>query len=590
MLHEDIHESMLVDTEALRDLLSPYSTETIAGMCSSKLMSWFSTWDEVSPLISPTRQVFFLLGLMLSTEEPAEPQMFGDLEFQKAVVLLNDIFQAYAVMYWPSPEEEPQITDDWRHVREVSMPAFLHYFNTTLMASVEQIIKRVERYLAPFDSEFEEIAGLSATEALEITRWITKTFEQGVIEMQDAARQEYEARLRFLERTEAETWSIERMRKEASQGEYYAHGQRMMKALNDFLKVDKKVLVSEFGEEPANAYWTLFVSERGDSPEFTYMTEHNAAEEKPLFTVNDGSRALCPFANSLYAAVLLNYENMIQDSSFRDRFFRRRDRELEQEVEETFGKLFTEGAEFHPHVFETQDLQHEHDLVIIADGALLIIEAKASPPVEPFRDPDKAFERISRRFRSDRGIQGGYGQAMRILGRLLAGESVSLYDENRREAASISPADLDRCYAICVTRDDFGPISVDLSLLLTKSANEPYPWAINILDLNYLIDAWTYLDLGPDQLYAYLDSRLDLHGRIIAFDELDLAGAFLQHAGLEMIPRSEGSRTYFSETYSDVFDKIYDAQRGGPEFKLTTTEPVLVDVKEKLKELSMEQG
>lgn len=527
---------------------------------------------------------------MLSTEESEEPQMFGDLEWQKAVVLLNDIFHAYALMYWPSSEEAPQITDDWRHVREVAMPAFLHYFNTTLMASVEQIVKRIERYLSPFDSEFQEIAGLSATKALEITRWITKTFERGVIEMQEAAKAEYQARLRFLAHAEAEAWSMGRIRKEASQGEYYAYGLRMMKALNDFLKVDRNILVSEFGDDQANAYWIQFVSERGDSPEFKYMTEHNIAEQKPLFAVKDGSRALCPFANSLYAATLLNYENMIQQSSAKDRFFRRRDRQLEEEVEDAFGKLFGGRTEFHPHVFETQDLQHEHDLVIVADGTLLVIEAKASPPVEPFRDPDKAFERISRRFQSDRGIQGAYDQAMRILRRLPAGETIALYDENRQEALSITPTDLNRCYAICVSRDDFGPISVDLSLLLTKQQDEPYPWAVNILDLNYLIDAWAYLDWGPEKLYAYLDARLELNGRIIAFDELDLAGAFIQHAGLDEIPRSEDSRTYFSETYSDVFDKIYDAQRGGPEFKLSTTKPVLVDVKEKLKEVSKGQS
>lgn len=584
-MQEDIHEEMLKETEALRDLIRPYSTETIAGFCSSKLMSWFSTWDEVSPLVSPTRQVFFLLGLMLSTEEPDEPRMFGDLEWQKAVVLLNDVFRAYAIMYWPSPEEAPQITDDWRHVREVAMPAFLHYFNTTLMASVEQIVKRTEQYLTPFDAEFREIAGLSATRALEITRWITKSFQHGVTEMQESAKAEYQARLRLLSRAEKEAWSIDRMRKEATQGEYYAYGLRMMKSLNDFLKVDRGVLVEEFGDEDANAYWSLFVSRRGDSPEFEYMTEHNLAEEKPLFIVEGDDRALCPFANSLYAAVLVNYENMIQESSERVRFFRRRDRELEQEVEGAFRKLFGVSAEFHSNVFETPDLQHEHDLVIIADDALLVIEAKASPPVEPFRDPEKAFERISRRFKSDRGIQGAFDQAMRILRRLRAGEAITLYDENRQEAVLVSAEGLDRCYAISVTRDDFGPISVDLSLLLTKEENEPYPWAVNILDLNYLIDAWSYLELGPSRLFAYLDSRLDLNGKIIAFDELDLAGAFLQHGGLDHVPRDAESRTYFAETYSDVFDKIYDAQRGGPTFELDPSEPVLVDVKEKLKEI-----
>lgn len=40
---------------------------------------------------------------------------------------------------------------------------------------------------------------------------------------------------------------------------------------------------------------------------------------------------------------------------------------------------------------------------------------------------------------------------------------------------TIEPAELERTRVICVTRDDFGPLTVNLSLLLEKDEDDPYP-------------------------------------------------------------------------------------------------------------------
>lgn len=45
---------------------------------------------------------------------------------------------------------------------------------------------------------------------------------------------------------------------------------------------------------------------------------------------------------------------------------------------------------------------------------VIVVEAKASPPVEPFRDPDRAFVRVRHAFRSDRGIEHAFEQGRRI--------------------------------------------------------------------------------------------------------------------------------------------------------------------------------
>ena len=112
-------------------------------------------------------------------------------------------------------------------------------------------------------------------------------------------------------------------------------------------------------------------------------------------------------------------------------------------------------------------------------------------------------------------------------------------NSERERVTTIEPTELERTYLICVTRDDFGPIAVNLSLLLEKEEEDPYPWAVNILDLHNLIDAWDYFGWGVDQLVKYLDLRVDLHGNVYASDELEIAGFFIKHGGLEPLVAAE---------------------------------------------------
>ncbi|HEX9276275.1 MAG TPA: hypothetical protein VGA51_07745, partial [Casimicrobiaceae bacterium] len=87
---------------------------------------------------------------------------------------------------------------------------------------------------------------------------------------------------------------------------------------------------------------------------------------------------------------------------------------------------FLSGA---PSVFETHDQHFEHDLLVRVARTAIVVEAKASPPVEPFRDPDKAFVRIRDAFRSSRGIQHAFDQGRRIFRAWKRGDRVQLYDD-----------------------------------------------------------------------------------------------------------------------------------------------------------------
>jgi len=530
--------------------------------------------------MSPLKQMYFLLGLMLSTSEPENPARFGPDEWRRSVELLDSIFNSYAWMYFPSEEELPGLSEQWRKVTRVAMLAFLHHFNTGILASVEQLAGRIRRYISPFDERLKAEIGVSASEALAIADWISTSFQTAADELVEARRART-AMLTSFERSIMAGRNLDEAMREVARSEHRSLSNELPSRPEDFLKVHLDALIGHFGPTTANAYWNSFVSKRGEAADFKYLTERNPAEERPLFQVQDGV-AFCPLVNALYSAILTVAEDRLLASEARESFLRQRDKTLEREVEEVLSSLFGELGHFYAGVFETPTLQYEHDLIVRWEDYVFVVEVKSSPPVEPFRDPEKSFSRLKRAFQSDRGLQKAFDQGNRIRRQLRSGEAVHLYNSEREHVTTIEPTELERTRLICVTRDDFGPLAVNLSLLLEKDEEDPYPWAVNILDLHTLVDAWGYFGWGADQLVRYLDLRIDLHGKVFASDELEIAGFFIGHGGLEPLVAAEADLIQLASNYSNVFDDIYWARQGGEEVIYAPTEPFMEDMNQQM--------
>jgi len=582
-MNRRLHDKLLNDTNKLRRLISSFSTESIAGSCAAYVFTRIGVEsDKPSELSSQFKQLFFLLGLMLTTAEPKQPKPIDEPAWQRVVALLEEVFGIYAFMFWPTPEELPTLTEEWRDAREVAMPAFLHYFNTTLLASKEQISDRVTNYLSPFDDYLAAATGISASDTLKVAAWIAQDLQAQSDDLMEATERVQHDKLTIEARAAKEGWDESKFWEEARQQEAETHHtERFGTGIQNLFKIRLESVETAFGTAKANSFWELFVSRRGEVREFIYITELNVAEKKPLFQVEPGV-AHCPQINALYFAVLKTGEQRLIDSPVKDAFLRRRDKTLEREVEEILRQYFPGEAEFLAGVYETSDLQQEHDLVVLWNRFLFIVEAKASPPVEPFRDPDKAFTRIKRAFRSNRGIQKAFDQANHLRKLVTSNDTVTLYDANQHVIRLIASADIDKIYLIGVTRDDFGALATDLSLLLKKEDSDSYPWVTNVFDLQALLDAWSYFKWGPERFCQYLDERIQLHGKIFATDELDVAGYFIQHGDFHRLLDLDADRIVLNTQYSDAFDKVYMTRHGGPEVKYAPVDPVLTDIRKEL--------
>jgi hypothetical protein len=241
--------------------------------------------------------------------------------------------------------------------------------------------------------------------------------------------------------------------------------------------------------EHAEAFWNCYAVSRGQGEPLDYPTQYSFFDYKPLIDQHDGYAGY-PSVNNLFEAVLRACEEALATGPDRRRFFKYRDKVLESNGEAQFRRLLGGQGQVFNSVFETQKRIMNTTLVLTVGG---VVVAKASPPVEPSRIPERAFERLRQAFRKDSGIQHGFEQGPRMQRRLAAGEKVPLYTEKGELVITLDPQVHTECFCVCLTRDDFGHLATNLSLLLEKDPAEPYPWAVNIWDLETLADGWEYL-------------------------------------------------------------------------------------------------
>jgi len=585
-MDDRLHKKLLRDTDELRSILADCSTESIIGTVAVLLLKWP---DENIGLLSPQRQLAFMLGLMLTTDIPTQPKDFSKKLWERAKVLLERIFSSYGWMYWPSENDNESKDAHWKKIRDVAMPAFLQYFNSGLIASTTQVIDRINRYLLPFNDIIKESYRISILEMLDITAFIAKRVQESYQRLGETQKKEELLRHQLLDKTNKNKWGKNEISAEAQKNPYKDAMYSYLGAIDDLFKVTHDEIAENFNTELANAFCELFVANREDEYNYTYLTEDNPADNKPIFYLSNHT-IFIPCVHLIYLAILNVIDNNLNNSKYKHKFLKHRDNALQAETIEILSSFFNDKATIFSSVYENKNLQNEHDIIIQWNRIIFVMEVKASPPVEPFRDPEKAFIRIKRRFASDRGIQKAYEQAHRIELAYSLNENIQLFNEKRDFLLEINKSNTDKIYCICVTRDNFGMLATDLSLLLGKDIEYSYPWAVNILDLESIFDAMEYFEWGPDRLCEYLDARERMHGKIAASDELEYLGYLIEHGNYDAMFNHNKDLFILDPSYSNIFTKIHHAKLGGEPVEYSPHPPSIIDIKSELRKRFQDIG
>jgi len=296
--------------------------------------------------------------------------------------------------------------------------------------------------------------------------------------------------------------------------------------------------------------------------DFYYYTEQNPFAVSPIWRKSE-SILFVPFYKQIIHAILLRLTSVMEESELNRRsFYKNRDNNTEEKTLDIFRRFFGKKAKYHQSVFETNDSQNEHDLLIKYKDILLIIEVKATKVKEPFRDPYKAYQRIKRDFKSDGGIQKAYDQGLKLKKHILSNEKTILFDDKGNELVHLEKSEIKKVYNMVVTAESFGIIATNLSYLLNKPEDEPYPWAINIYDLETSVDAFLYKNLPIKDFFSYLDERELYHEQFTTSDELEILGFYLENGSMSKVVKDKQTYIVFDPDTSDIFDEIYFEKRG----------------------------
>ncbi len=537
-------------------------------------------------LSSPQRQTFYLLGLLMTTPEPDATVSLTKAEWKRIFELLNAIVDSY-VYSTMGKIVAGEVDADKAHAASL---AFMQFYMSGRLAVAEQLVRLVEAFYVPFDERIRAAAGISATEALEIVEWMKEKliglWKSGIEKLAAAKALQSESVEMLVGGPEP---FEEKLAAWQASPEFETAGQ-IVRDWFDWSRypncIPRADFVANFGDEKTAAFLRLFALRRGETNGFRYFASSdpsNPAELSPLFLI-EGERVCAPTHAMLYNGMYDSFDDILRaDDGTRDKYLKKRSDYLETRANALIASLFPNANVSLNTYYETTKAQFEHDGLLLADDALLVIEEKSSEMKTPSRDPERYFERLTQHFKSNVGIQHGYEQANRVIDLVSAAtEPVPLYDAHGDVLATIDPKAIRDSFAICVTLESFGMLASDLTVMLKVPASKEYPWVVNLFDLETLVDGFLRKGMTGSDFLTYLRHRRTYQGRVISDDELNIAGQFIVE---KKLPTPPPGTIHFVNDYANVFDDLYFEQHGVEGHFMDGAVPggVSMDLKELLK-------
>jgi hypothetical protein len=206
-------------------------------------------------------------------------------------------------------------------------------------------------------------------------------------------------------------------------------------------------------------------------------------------------------------------------------------------------------AEFYKNYYPERG-QFEKDLLVLDGHTALIVECK-NAKIRGFNGTADDLVKFDRDF--ENSVQYCYDQANDVKQRIVGGSGeIAFYDKKGREYFSLKKAEIKQIFILCVTLTPRGPFGTDLSLQLEKAADQPFPLAVTMFDLETICQHFS-----GEQFLEYLAARSKLHGRVHTGDELNFAGYFLKYGHLKV---KDG--THLADDFSGIFDRRWHREKG----------------------------
>lgn len=153
------------------------------------------------------------------------------------------------------------------------------------------------------------------------------------------------------------------------------------KCSQEGFRIFKSELLDYFTQDEINSFKTHFVQIRAESYQDIPLEDINefiAVTLKPVIQVDKNSFYVS-IAKSLYRSLRYHLELLLtKDQKLKDRFQKNKGKYLEDATIKNFKAIFGDLGTIYPSVYESDDSQNEHDIVIVYQKTLFIIECKST--------------------------------------------------------------------------------------------------------------------------------------------------------------------------------------------------------------------
>ncbi len=512
--------------------------------------------EEIGMLSSPMRQLFFLGGLILSTEEThTGDNYFTKEKWDSIVQLLNEIESEYHKLFFPQPDEE--IDEEWKRVRDVAMPSFLSYFNQGPLNFEEQTINWVRDLYCQLDDIIEDETGLKTEDFISVYSNIDQYVQDN---FQAFSTQPEKLKENWEDYARVEIVLAEGM-PEMMQG-LFEERKPMSTFMADHgiinrFKLDD-IVSPNLSKEKAEKIIELLSCTRGRA-DFLYYTSTkpgNPLYNKPIINIGDGYFQVFEVKQIIHAIDKLLEEICSKTKENTTKMVDKKGKLLENNIVELFKNFFKKDYK----CFTSYYIDGcEQDILFLWKNYAFIIEAKGYNMREPFRDPNRAFVRIKDDFKSCIGY--GYKQTHRVEQIFVNQEPLNIADKDGNITDVIDTTKYkDNDFSIIVNLESFGQIQNDLKTLLEIDDDDAFPWAVRYDDLEVFLLTLIAQKKKPQLFIDFLLLREDLHGKLICSDELEVCGGFLKKVIDDNTLEKELIIT--TPDLPDIFDEQYKKEMG----------------------------
>ncbi len=551
--------SLEAKSEELKAIVATYDTQWFLGGLTflTTCIANGSAQDQLGQLSSPLRQLYFLGGLMLSSDsKPGGEVQFIPEKWNKIVKLLNEIEREYDKLFFPKPDEE--IDEEWRKIRQVAMPSFLSYFNQGPLNYEEQTINWIRDLYGPMNVEIEAEIGVGVEDFVEFYEAVDtlhQTKFRGFSTNHELIKPEW---LTYTELKVGLDDNAPDFIKQMGMPNMPLYTFMADKGIKDRLKPED--LVSDKLPLDKIKLILAIISCQRATGSFLYYTSTkpgNPLNDFPIVDIDNGLFQVFEVKQIIHAVENLLEKTCSNDAKLKNKLIKNKGKLLENRVLGLFKKFFKKDFK----IFESYYVDGcEQDILFLWKNYAFIIEAKGYNLREPMRDPNKAFVKIKDDFEDCIGY--GYVQTKRVENKFIDQVPLRIEDSKGNLIEEIDTTKYkENDFSVLVNINSFGQIQNDLSTLLKIEADDVYPWVIKLDDLEVFFLTMIAQKKRPEDFINYLILREELHGKLICSDELEVCGGYLVGELTEdMVDETDIIVT--TPDLPEVFDKQYEKGMG----------------------------